>query len=144
MNGGDAGGMRFNLPDLFRHQFAQTEQTVGVASLPEIFQTGQFALMGGNDNLAALFMGHPVFPAKRNHLLQATDTQSRLLRTRLVVKTGVEHAAVVAGLVSRQFRFFFEQQDPRFQTRFQKPGSRGQPHNASPYNDYVVVHHRLL
>ena len=102
INRGDARGVRLDFPDLFRFQFAQAEQAIGIAALPEIFQPGQFGFVRGDDNFPALFVSNAVFTTKGNHLLEAIDTEFRLLRTGLVVKAGMEHATIVSGLMSGQ------------------------------------------
>ena len=137
---GDAGGVRLDFLDLFRREFAQPLQSVGVAAFPEIFQPRQFILGRGDDDFAALFVRDAVFAAERDHLLQAADAQLRLFRTGFVIKAGVEHAAVVAGLVRGEFGFLFEQQQSGLRPCFQKTIGRGQSDNAAADNDNIAIH----
>ena len=137
---GDAGGVRFNFPDLFRREFAQTLQSVRIAALPEIFQPGQFVFVRGDDDFAALLMRNAVVAAKRDHLLQAADAQLRLFRAGFVVKAGMQHAAVVSGLVRGELGLLFEQQQPGLRPCLQKAMGRGQADNAAAHDDDIAIH----
>src|SRR5581483_1835792 len=96
---GHAANMRLDLEHLITRQPAQPFQTIRGSPFLEIAQAGKFALIGCYDELAADLMRDRVFPAKLHHLANAGDGQPRLYRARLVVKSAMQHAAVVARLV---------------------------------------------
>ena len=143
MDGGKPRRVRLDFPNLLARELAQAEQAVGVAAFPEIFEPGQFLLGSGDDNFPANFVRDAMFAAERDHLPESADAQPRFFRTGFVIKTGVKHAAVVAGLVRRQRGFFFQQQEARIGSRFQQAKAGGQSDNAAADDDDVMGHGRL-
>ena len=127
----DARGVRLDFLDLFRRQSAQTLKPVRIAVLPEIFQTREFVLGRGNDDLAALLVRNAMFTAKRDHLTQALDTETGFIGPGFVVKAGMKHAAVVAGLMHGKLRFLFQKKQARAGTPFLKPVCGCQPDRQS-------------
>jgi len=107
VNGGDAGGVRFDFFDFVAIEFAQAFKAVGIAAFPQSFKTREFVRSGGDDDFPALFVGDLVLAAEGEHLLQTTDGELGFVRTRFVIEAGVEDAAVVAGLVLAKGLFFF-------------------------------------
>jgi hypothetical protein len=85
-------------------------------------------------------MRNAVVAAKRDHLLQAADTQFRLIRAGFVVKAGMKHAAVVSGLMRSELGLFFEQQQPGLRARLQKAMGRGQADNPAAHDDDIAIH----
>jgi len=107
VNGGDAGGVRFDFFDFVAIEFAQAFKAVGIAAFPETFESGQFVGSGGDDDFAALLVGDLVLAAESEHLLQTANGELGFVRTGFVIEAGVEDAAVVAGLVLAEGLFFF-------------------------------------
>src|SRR5581483_93531 len=140
MDGSEPGGVRFDLFDLLRIQFAQTLQAIRVTALPKIFKPGQFGFFRRNHDLAALLVGDAMLTAERDHLLQAADAELRFFGTRFVVQSRMQHAAVVAGLVRREFGFLFQQQHLRSRPGFDEPIRRREPDDAAADDDGVVRH----
>ena len=103
--------------------------------MPEIFEARQFVLGSGDNDFAALFVGDAVFTAERDHFAQPADAQLRLFGAGFVIKAGMQHAAVVSGLMRGELWFFFEQQQPGLRPCFQKAMGRGQADNAAAHDD---------
>ena len=82
----------------------------------------------------------PCVAAKGEHLLQALHGAFRLFGSGLVVKSGMQHAAVVAGLVRGQPGFFFQQQQFELRSGFQEPAGRGEAHDAAAHDGHVIGH----
>jgi len=99
---GYAGDMGLALANLFGRQPFQALEPVGQPPLRESFQGGDFIRRGGHDHLAAAFMGDVVVGAEPVHGLPPLGAVARLERAGLVVESGVDHTAVVPGLVRRQ------------------------------------------
>lgn len=99
---GYAHRVRLALANLVGRQPGDPRQPIGFAAALEFLQPGQLLLPGGDDDLAAPFVGDVVLPAKAVHRLAPLDAQARLGAVRFVVKPGVDHAAVVSGLVGGQ------------------------------------------
>ena len=140
VNRRDAGGVRLDFLDLLRIQFPQALQAVGISAFPQIFQTRQFVLGRGDDDFPALFVRDAVRPAEGEHLLQTLHGAFRLFRAGFVIKSRMQHAAVVAGLVRGQLGFLFQQQQFQLRPRFEQPVSGGEADNAAAHNRHVVGH----
>ena len=138
MNGGEAGGMRFDFLNFPGVEFAQSGQAVGVTARPQILQARQLIRGGGDHNFAALFMGHAVRAAEGEHLLQALHGTLRLGGAGLVVKPRMEDPAIVAGLVRGESGFLFQQQQFQFGPGFEEAVGGGEANNtAAGHNDVV-------
>ena len=98
------GSISFNL---LRADDLHAFEAVGEAAAVEFLQARQFGLAGGDDDFAADFIGYIVGVAKRHQLGAAADATLGFERPRPVVKPGMNHAAVVAGLMARQLRLLF-------------------------------------
>ena len=94
-------------------QHAQALQPVLLAALVEGAQALQFGFIHRHDQLAADFVGDAVVAAEGGHFLDAGDGQTGLERAGLVIKAGMEHAAVVAGLMAADVGLFFQNDDAR-------------------------------
>ena len=82
--------------------------TVGMAAALQLLQAGKFALMGGDNHLAADLMRNAVLAAEGDHGGGAGDAQLRLQRAGAVIEAGVDNAAVVAALVGGEAGFLFQ------------------------------------
>src|SRR5262249_2472430 len=74
----------------------------------EFLKGREFALISGNDELPAAIVRDAVLLAEAVHEFAAFGAVLRLGRTRLVIETGVNHAAVVPGLVLGDVLFGFD------------------------------------
>ena len=110
MNRRQARRVRLDFLDLLRIQFAQAQQTIGIAAFPQSVQAVHLFVGRGDDHLAALLMLDAVRAAEGQHLLQALHGALRLDRAGLVVQARMQHAAVVARLVGGELGLFFHQQ----------------------------------
>jgi hypothetical protein len=69
-----------------------------------------------------------------DHLADAAHRKPRFYRARLVINARVEHAAVIAGLMTTDTIFFFKNRDFRIRKAFPEPVGRGKPDDATAYN----------
>ena len=90
-------------------------------------QTRQLALVGRHDDLPARFPADPVIVAELLHQPGALDAQSGLERSRLVIRAGVDDAAVVTGLMGAETRLLVEDDEAEAWNRFGQGERRGQP-----------------
>src|SRR6476660_5916317 len=95
---GYAPDFRLALPDLASRQSPHSD-AVGMTALLESGETWQFFRSDSYDELSAAVMRNIFFSAKAIHRREAGAARSRLRRPRLVVKPGVDDAAVVPSLV---------------------------------------------
>jgi len=91
--------------------------------------------VGCHHQLPANFMGDAMLPAKPDHLPDSRHRKPRLERSRLVVKTRVENAAIVRALVTTRTRFFFQHHNSQTRPRLQQPVSCRQSDNSPANND---------
>ncbi len=105
---GDADGVRLVLDDLFRPQAAQAHQTVGLSAALELVEARDLLRLGRHHQLAADLVRDAVLGAQLDQSAPAGDALARLVRSRLVVETGVDDAAVVTGLMAGDVALRFE------------------------------------
>jgi hypothetical protein len=82
-----------------------------------------------------------VLLAEGNHFLNAGHRQPGFERTRLVVQSGVENAAVVAGLVAGDVVFLFKDNDLRGRNPPGQFQGRGQADYSAANNDDPLCAH---
>src|SRR5262245_20282967 len=104
----DAGHMWLALADLFRSQPFEPFQPVGPAAALQLSERRNLTLIDGDDNLAAALVGDAVFFAEPIHRLAAGGAQASAVRTRLVIESRVNDAAIVSALVLSDIGFRFE------------------------------------
>ena len=134
---GDAGDVRLEFLQLGSAQAAQLFQAVGRPLLFQFVQGGDLVLPGGHHQLAAGLVGDPVLPAEAVQGFAAGDAVPGLQRTGLVIEPGMDHAAVVAGLVGGQSVFGLEHDDGVHPGLDQGHGRR-QPDDAAADDAHVV------
>jgi hypothetical protein len=90
-------------------------QIVLSSSLVEALQAGQFRFLSGDDHFAADFVSDAVSLAKLKQAPVPFAAHPGFQAARLIIDSGMNHAAVAAGLVQRPTRLLFEHQeaDPR-------------------------------
>jgi len=106
----DAGRVGFQFLEPFRTDNVQPLKAVGDAAPVQFLKARQFLLAGGDDDFAADLIGHRVLVAEVNELFAPGDAGMRFERTWAVIKSRMNYATVVAGLMARQLRFFFQEQ----------------------------------
>ena len=104
--------MRLDLLDPFRANLFEALHPVDGAALEQVVEPRHLALVEGHDDLADPAKRDVVLGAVRLQLGLARPTQSGLERAGLVVQARMHHAAVVAGLVHRDFRLTLEDHQP--------------------------------
>src|SRR5262249_55435189 len=109
-------------------------EPVGRAAVQQAFEPRQLVLIGSHHQLAAHLVRNRILLTELHHLPDARYRQPRLDRARLVVKSAVEHAAVMPRLVAAHPVFLFEQPDPRIRESLIQPQRRGQPHDSAADN----------
>src|SRR5262249_19610848 len=98
--------------------------------------------VGGDEQLAADVNGDVVRGGELHRGPGAAPAQLRLEAARRVVDPGVDHAAVVSGLVGAQPVSLLEQDEGRVGSRLEQPQRCGQADDAAA-DDAVVEDHRL-
>jgi hypothetical protein len=104
--------MRLDLAQLVFVEPAQATESVLGPTAKEIAGSVDFGFVRCHDDFAALLERDVVIAAERNHLAQPRERKLGLQRTRGVVQSGVQHAAVVRRLMTTDVRFLFEENDP--------------------------------
>jgi hypothetical protein len=96
--------------------------------------------MGGprDDQLATDLVVNVMVLAELGHPLDTRSGQAGFCRPRLILKSGVEHTAVVATLVLRQCRFLLQHTN-RIDACFEEGMGCRKPHDATA-NDCDVGH----
>jgi len=131
----DTADMRLALTRLIGGQHAQTRQSVRHPSAKQLLEPRKF--LGGrrDDDLAAHFVTDSVFLAEALHLPNSVHGESRLERTRSVVQTGMEHAAVMSALMLPDARFLLEHDDTASRLRTEQLVCGGEPDDAPADDD---------
>ena len=84
-------------------------EPVGFSAPVQFFEPRELARVGRHDDLAAAFMRDAVLRAKAIHRFAAFNAIARLHRAGLVVKAGMDDAAVMPGLVGGEAVFRLEE-----------------------------------
>jgi cyclopropane fatty-acyl-phospholipid synthase-like methyltransferase len=75
-----------------------------------------------------------MFTAELDHLLNPAHSQPRTFRTRLVVQTAMQHAAIVAALVPACVRLLFQNRDVRIRHPLLYSERSSQSDDAAPHH----------
>src|SRR5205823_7604384 len=113
----------------------QLLDAVGDAGLKQRFESGDFAAIGGDNELAALFVRHVVRAAELVEERPSFDTEPRLQRAGGIVDARVNDAAVVRAGFETRTRMFLEDADR--QVAFRDRQRRGEARDAAA--DYSNV-----
>ncbi len=122
----------------------KTAQPVRLAAFEQVLEPHQLVRAGGDHQFAADLVRDAVFAAELDHLPDALDGQARFDGTRLVVEAGVEHAAVVAGLVPSDGRLFFEDGDFGIGKTLPEAVSSGKSYQPATDDEHTFRHGYLL
>ena len=129
--------MGLELLQLLGAQAAKFLQSVGPTFGLDRVQRGNFAQPRGHDQLAAFLVDDAVLVAEAVKGFTAGHAVLGLERSRLVVQAGMDHAAVVAGLVGGQLAFGLEDDD-RVHPGPDQGHGRGQADDAAADDGHVV------
>jgi hypothetical protein len=133
----EAARRRLDRGDLVRPEPRHPLHPVRLRSALELVEPGEVGVAHGHHELPAALHGDPALRAVRVERGGALHAQPRLQRPGRVVEAGVDHAAVVAGLVRAEPVLPLEHDDPPSAQR-ELPGG-GQPDDP-PARDRDVVH----
>src|SRR4029079_9642867 len=95
----DAGDMRLVVTEAGRIEPTIDVEPVGLAAAFEVVETRHLLRLRGDDDLAATIERDPMLGAEAGHRLAPLGAEPGTGRAGFVVETGMEDAAVVAGLM---------------------------------------------
>ncbi len=133
---GQARDVRLVRGDLGRAQLLDG-QAVFAAALGEGVQPGEFALRGGDDQLAGDGVRDAVLGAEPRGLLGAGQRVAGLERAGAVVDAAVDDAAVAPGLVAGGAGLLLDHRDPGRAGLLGEGVGRGQAEDAGADHDHV-------
>ncbi|MCY1435616.1 hypothetical protein D9M71_517170 [compost metagenome] len=118
-----------------------TLDAVGFGTVPQRAHALHFQIVRGHQQLATLVVTDAVLVAEGLGGLVAFQAETRFQAARRVIDAGVDHAAVVAGLVLGRAGLFLQQEDFRVRVNLGQLHGRGHAHNAATDDDEVVHSH---
>ncbi len=136
--GGEAGGMGFDLADLGGVEPLEAFEAVLLAADFEVTQALDFGFCGGDNDLAADLMGDGVLATEFGHEPDSADGEAGFQRTGLVVEAAVEDAAVVRALVAAGAILFFKDANGCTGLADEQFTGCGQADDTAPDDDEVV------
>ena len=139
----DARHVRFAFSNSFRTQPFQTEQSISQASPFQPFKGRYFIFCRGNDYLAATLMGNTMVLAVAIHGLPAQGAVPGFERAWFVVQAGMNYAAVVPGLMSRNGRFSLQDDERQATTRQQSPGCCQADNTGAYDSNFTLLDHSI-
>lgn len=101
----------FNFTDLLGGEPAEAFESVGLAAVEEVLESGDFVLCSSDDDFAADFVGDLVLLAEGGHLADAFNGEAGFEGAGFVVEACVEDAAIVGALVGTRLGLFLEDCD---------------------------------
>ena len=139
MEGAQAGGGGFQLVQFAGAELANVGHAVGGAALGQVGETIELRLPRRDDDLAAALVGDVVLLAELQHLLGPADRQPGLGGAGAVVEPAVDDAAVVAGLMLADIRFFLQHDDGNAGEALHKRQCGGESNDAAADHGDVVA-----
>ena len=131
VEGAQAGAVGLDLPQLLGSDHADPFDAVGPGPSVQLLQARDLLRAGGDDDLAAEVVADALLVAELQQRLLPGHARLRFHRPRPVVDAGVEHAAVVAGLVRAELRLLLQQGAPQPGMLLAQAHGRGQPDDAA-------------
>ncbi len=122
--------MGFVFPQAVPIQPGNPGQTVCLAAAFQFVQSGNLRFVQRDDNLATLFVRHPIFGAEAVQKFPAFGAGAGLLAAGLVIQPRVDDATVVARLVSGDTVFGLQHRDAGA-TGLRHEEGGGQAHNTA-------------
>src|SRR5438045_5433313 len=130
--------MRFYFPKLLRREQAYSGNTVSQSAATQFLNRRSLLFADCYDYFSADLVGYVVRTTKPNQLCGAFNAELRLERTRTIVDAGVDHSAVVAGLMEPYRAFLFQNHDSQlWESRHQLHGS-GKAHDAGADDGDII------
>ena len=117
----DAGRMGLELTDALGPDLLEAGDLVGHRALADGREGRKLGRVERDDELAGPLDRDAALVAVRLQVALALATEARLQRAGRVVQPGVEHAAVVAGLMARDVRLLLDERDAQVGVRLQEP-----------------------
>ena len=136
--------MRLDLDQFGPLDHPQTLHAVRGSALEQILKPTELVLAGRDDQLARRLAGNAAFIAIADHFRRSGDAQLGFQRTGRVVDAGMDHAAVVAGLMLSDLALFFEHDDLGARAAAQYLARGRQSENAGAGHHDVAVPGRGL
>ncbi len=143
MDPGHPANVRLDIGHTLGPDAGDPGHAVRLRSSGDLFQAWQLALVGGHDELAATLNRNAVPGAEGLHERLALAAQQRLPGPGRVVEAGVDHTAVVAGLMARQLGFLLEDGAGQVGPTLEEPVGGRQADDSSP-DDRNVYAARLV
>ena len=138
---GDACGVRLDFAQRVEDQDLETLEAVLASALEQIAEPGKLGRRGGDQDFATRFVRYPPVLAVAHELRTALHAVARLGRSGLVVQAGVDHPAVVTGLMRGDPRLGLDHDDRSVHDRRQGPCSR-QTHDPAADDRDLECGHR--
>jgi hypothetical protein len=132
--------VRLVLPKLLRIEALDPREAVFASPAFELVEPRELALRHGHDHLAATLVRDPLLLGETQERLPSRGAQLGLARSGFVIETGVNHAAVVAGLVKGQALFRLEHQAAQPMVHGER-ARRGEPDDPAAHHDDVEGAH---
>ena len=132
--------MRFAFANAVGVDNLQAFDSILNAAIEEVLQQRQLAFFGRDDQLADAAILDAFAVAILPELAPAFDTKLRLERSGLVIDAGVDHTAVVAGLMGGEQFLFLEQDELEVRMAEQELPRGCQADDAAAHDRDVVRH----
>ena len=136
--GGDPGGVGFDLAELGGVEPLEAFEAVLLAAEFEVTQALDFGFAGGDDDLAADLMVDGVRAAEFGHEPDSAHGEAGFQRAGFVVKTAVKDAAVVRALMAARAILFLKDANGCSRVAKEQLTGDGETHDASADHDEVV------
>ena len=137
--GGEAGGVGFDLAELGGVEPLEAFEAVLLAADFEVTQALEFGFVGSDDDLAADVVGDGVLAAEFGHEPDSAHGKAGFQRAGFVVKTAVEDAAVVRALVAAGVILFFKHANGGAGLAKEQFTGGGQADDSATDDDEVVL-----
>lgn len=141
--GGEAGGVGFDLVELGGAEPLEAFEAVFAASGFEVAEAGEFGFGGGDDDFTADVVGDGVLAGEFGHEPDSANGEAGFQRAGFVVKPAVEDAAVVRALVAAGGVFFFKDADGGTGFAEKQLTGDGETDDASADDKIVVIFQRF-
>src|ERR1043166_2422049 len=129
----------FQLFEPLAPDYFETLKSIRKPATMKLVEPRYLLLAGGDDDFPAQLVGDIVLIAEFNERFPTGHAGAGFERTGAIVKSGMNDAAIVAGLVLREIGFLVEQQKFRTWVSARELQRRGEANNAAADNRNVVL-----
>ncbi len=133
----EAGDIRL-VGSQLRHRQAAVFDAVPARPILEALHSFNLGIVRRHQQFAAGFERNTVFGAERLCRLRSLAAQRRFQGSRRIINPGMDHAAVMARLMTRKLRLLFQEQDPGAGHSVLQRHGRRQADDAASYDAIVV------